>query len=67
MTKEETGGEIIVKEGSFQMFPEGSDRGAASYMEGERVPKSRCIMTERIQKYLCDLFTLRSKVGYEGT
>ena len=28
------------------MSPEGSDRGVISYLEGERVPKSRCIMTE---------------------
>ena len=33
---------------SFQMFPEGSDRGAIFYLEGERVLKSRCIMTEGI-------------------
>ena len=32
------------------MFPEGNDRGALSNIEGERVPKSRCIMTEGIRK-----------------
>ena len=29
------------------MFPEGCDRRAISYFEGERVPKGICIMTER--------------------
>ena len=27
---------------------EGSDRGTISYLKGERVPKSRCVMTEGI-------------------
>ena len=34
------------------MFPEGGDRGAISYLEGERVPKNRGIVTERIRKGL---------------
>ena len=32
------------------MFPEGSDRRAISYLEGETVPKRRCIMAELIGK-----------------
>ena len=43
-------GETEVKQLSYQVFPEGCDRGTISYLEGERVPKKRGIMTERIQK-----------------
>ena len=32
------------------MFPERCDRGAISYLEGERVPKNWCVVTERIRK-----------------
>ena len=39
---------------SFQLFPEGSDLGVISYLEGEIVPKSRYIMTEGIRKmFMC--------------
>ena len=34
----------------FEVFPEGYDRGTISYLEGERVPKSRGIVTEGIRK-----------------
>ena len=43
-------GETRIKEVSFQMFPERNDREAIFYLEGERVPKSRCVMTEGIRK-----------------
>ena len=33
----ETGVELV----GFEVFPEGCDRGAISYMEGEGVPKNR--------------------------
>ena len=32
------------------MFPERCDRGAISYLDGERVPKNRGMVTERIGK-----------------
>ena len=32
---------------SFQMFPEGTEKGAISYLIGERVSKSRCIRWEK--------------------
>ena len=32
------------------MFPERCDRGAISYLEGERVPKNWGVVTERIGK-----------------
>ena len=31
------------------MFPEESYRGASAYLEGERVSKTSCIMTEGIR------------------
>ena len=34
----------------FDVLPERCDRGAISYLEGERVPKSRGIVTERIRQ-----------------
>ena len=34
----------------FVVFPEGCDRGANSYLEGERVLENRCIVSERIRK-----------------
>ena len=43
-------GETRIKQVSFQMFPEGSDRQAISYLEYERVPESWCIMIEEIKK-----------------
>ena len=42
--------ETGIKEVGFEVFPETCDRGAISYMEGERVPKNRGIVTERIGK-----------------
>ena len=33
---------------SFQVFPEGCDRGTVSYLEGERVPNNWRIETKRI-------------------
>ena len=39
-----------VKQVGFEVFPERYDLGAISYLEGERVPKSRCTVTERIRK-----------------
>ena len=44
------GGETTVKQVSFQVFPEGCDRGTGFYLERERVPKNWGMMTERIQK-----------------
>ena len=38
------------KELGFEVFPERCDRGAISYLEGERVPKNLGIVTERIRK-----------------
>ena len=35
---------------SFKVFPERCDRGAISYLEGERVPKNWGVVTERIRK-----------------
>ena len=32
----------------FDVFPERCDKGAISYLEGERVSKNRGIVTERI-------------------
>ena len=42
----ETGIEEVV----FEVFPERCDRGAISYLEGERVPKNWGVVTERIRK-----------------
>ena len=44
------GGETGVKQVSFQVFPKGCDRGIISYLKGERVPKNRGKVTERIRK-----------------
>ena len=41
-----------VKQVSFQVFPEGCDRGNVSYLARKRVPKSWGIVTERIRKVL---------------
>ena len=35
--------ETGIKQVGFERFPEGCDRGAMSYLEGERVPKNRNI------------------------
>ena len=35
---------------SFQIFPEGCNKWAISYLEGERVPERRCVMTGGIGK-----------------
>ena len=43
-------GETRVKEMNFQLFSKGSDGWAISYLEGKRVLKSRCVMTEGIRK-----------------
>ena len=37
-----------IKEVGFEVFPERCDRGAISYLEGERVPENWGIVTERI-------------------
>ena len=42
--------ETEVEQTSFEVFPEGCDRGAVSYLEGEGVPKNRGKVTERIRK-----------------
>ena len=42
--------ETGIKEVGFEGFPERCDRGTISYLEGERVPKNRGIVTERIGK-----------------
>ena len=34
----------------FEAFPERSDRGVISYLEGKRVPKTWGVVTERIRK-----------------
>ena len=47
--------ETGIEEVGFEMFLEGCDRGAISYLEGERVPKNRGVVTERITKCLIDL------------
>ena len=43
------------------MFPEGWDRGAISYMEGERVPKSWCIKTKNLKNIcvICEVYSQR--------
>ena len=40
--------ETGTKEVGFEVFPERCYKGAISYLEGERVPKNRGIVTERI-------------------
>ena len=47
---------------SFQVFPEGCDRGIVSDLEGERVQKNWGIVTERTGEVF-DLWTVQSKVG----
>ena len=42
----ETGNEEV----GFEVLPERCDRGAISYLEGERVPKNWGVVTERIRK-----------------
>ena len=42
--------ETGLKEVGFEAFPERCDRGATSYLEGERVPMNWGIVTERIRK-----------------
>ena len=42
--------ETAVEEVGLEVFPELCDRGAISYLEGERVPKNRGMVTERIRK-----------------
>ena len=43
------------EEVSFEMLPKRCNRGTISYMERERVPKDRGIVTEGIRKCLIDL------------
>ena len=40
--------ETGITEVGFEVFPERCDRGAISYLEGERVPKNWGIVTEKI-------------------
>ena len=47
--------ETRVEQVGFEVFPERCDRGAISYFEGERVPKSRGIVTEELEKCSIDL------------
>ena len=42
--------ETGIEEVCFEVFPEGCNRGAISYLEGKGVPKNRGIVTERIGK-----------------
>ena len=42
--------ETGVEEVRFEVFPERYDRGAISYLEGERIPKTLGIVTEGIRK-----------------
>ena len=49
------------------MFPEVSDRDAISYLEGEKVPKSRCIMIEGIGKMFVICVLCTQRLGCEGT
>ena len=46
------------------MFHEGTDRGAISYLEGERVPKGRCVMTEGIRKIFMRFVNSAIEGGY---
>ena len=39
--------ETGIKEMGFEVCPERWDRGAISYLEGERVPKNRGVVTKR--------------------
>ena len=39
--------ETGIKEVGFEVFPERCNRGAISYLEGERVPKNWGVVTER--------------------
>ena len=60
--------ETGVEQVGFEVFPEGCDRGAISYLEDEGVPKNRGNVTERIRKVYISFMnsTVKSK-GYEGT
>ena len=42
--------EARAKEVSFKVFPKRCNRGTLSYMERERVPKGRGIVTEGVRK-----------------
>ena len=42
--------EARAKEVSFKVYPKGCNRGTISYMERERVPKGRGIVTEGVRK-----------------
>ena len=47
--------EARAEEVSFEVLPKRCNRGTISYMERERVPKGRGIVTEGIRKVLIDL------------
>ena len=40
---------------SFEVLPKRCNRGTISYVERERVPKGRGIVTEELEKCLTDL------------
>ena len=44
-----------IKEVGFEVFPKGCDRGAVSYLEGERVPQNWGVVTERIKCLIYEL------------
>ena len=45
-----------MEEVGFEVFPERCDRGAISYLDGERVRKNWGVVTERIRKvFVIDL------------
>ena len=48
--EEKLGWEARAEEVSFKMFPKRCNRGTISYIERERVPKVRGIVTEGIRK-----------------
>ena len=47
------------------VFPERCDRGTVSYLEGERVPKNKGVVTKIIRNLIYELYS--QKWGYEGT
>ena len=48
--EEKLGWEARAEEASFEVLPKRCNRGTISYMEKERVPKGRGIVTEGIRK-----------------
>ena len=60
--------EARAEEVSFEVLPKRCNRGTISYMEKERVPEGRGIVTEGIRKVfklICELYN--QKWGFEGT